>query len=256
DLGANIIKATFGGFQADVLDNTATNNYVVVFAPVSRIRGAVDVVITADNTNEAIKRLGYTYLVACADPGIPDNGYRNGEARREGSTVIYACRFGYTLVGASQATCQFERDPSGNVIVSGGTFLPLRPTCEIVNCPDPGIPRFGTRLGANGTFVFGDVVAFQCPPGYGRFGPAEVSCQGDGKFSGATPTCESDLGSMNLIRYRALFIASFPGVNGAATAFAQADIAPKDDLLSRAEFSEQASSIGVTSSRSADRHLC
>ena len=98
-----------------------------------------------------------------------------------------------------------------------------------------GVPDFGFRTGGDsGTFVFGDVVTFSCSPGYLRVGPTELICRGDGQFSGSAPSCESNLGSLNLVRYRALFLASFGEEAGVSqTAYEQADV-NKNGLVSEA----------------------
>ena len=82
--------------------------------------------------------------------------------------------------------------------------------------------------------MFGDVVTFSCSPGYLRVGPTELICRGDGRFSGSAPSCESNLGSLNLVRYRALFLASFQEEVGVSqVAYQQAD-ANGDGLVSDA----------------------
>ena len=98
-----------------------------------------------------------------------------------------------------------------------------------------GVPDFGFRTGGDsGTFVFGDVITFSCSPGYLRVGPTELICRGDGQFSGSAPSCESNLGSLNLVRYRALFLASFGEEAGMSqTAYEQADV-NKNGLVSEA----------------------
>ena len=82
--------------------------------------------------------------------------------------------------------------------------------------------------------MFGDVVTFSCSPGYLRVGPTELLCRGDGQFSGSAPSCESNLGSLNLVRYRALFLASFGEGEGVSQlAYQEADT-NRDGLVSEA----------------------
>ncbi|CAE7508995.1 Csmd3 [Symbiodinium natans] len=254
DLDATIVSVFFGGNEGLIVGGSATSNFVVALTPESEIRGAVDVVVIAENQNEAIRIGGFTYLAVCPDPGVPLNGARSGEELSEGAILIFSCQFGYELVGSSQSVCQMDYDSFGNVISESSAFSPPAPTCQIVSCPDPGIPDFGFRTGGDsGTFVFGDVVTFSCSPGYLRVGPTELICRGDGRFSGSAPSCESNLGSLNLVRYRALFLASFQEEVGVSqVAYQQAD-ANGDGLVSEEEFLLQAAAIGVT--RSADAEV-
>eukprot|EP00439_Symbiodinium_sp_Y106_P053055 s1728_g7.t1 len=254
DLDATIVAVFFGGNEGLIVGGSATSNFVVALTPESEVRGAVDVVVLAENQNEAISIGGFTYLAVCPDPGIPLNGARSGEDLSEGAVLIFSCQFGYELVGSAQSVCQMDYDSFGNVISETSAFAPPVPTCQIVSCPDPGIPDFGFRAGGeSGTFVFGDVVTFSCSPGYLRVGPTELLCRGDGQFSGSAPSCESNLGSLNLVRYRALFLASFGEEEGVSQlAYQEAD-ANRDGLVSEEEFLVQAAAIGVT--RSADAEV-
>ena len=43
-----------------------------------------------------------------------------------------------------------------------------------------------------GTF-FGDVARYSCDTGYTLNGPAERTCQADGRWNGSVPTCGSEL---------------------------------------------------------------
>jgi len=241
DMGAMITSVTIGGRDAPLSVEETTSIGAVAFTPRSAKWGPADVLVRSANGNHALLLHGFTYIISCPDPGIPENGYRSGTTLTEGMVIRYACRYGYKMVGAAESTCVFERDNSGNIIPDGGVFLPPRPSCEVLQCPDPGSPRFGTRIGPNGTFVVGDVVAFYCPSGYTRFGPTEIFCQGNAIWSGATPTCESDYGTLTLVRYRSLFLSHF----AAEEAFALADCCPNDGKLSYDEFVVQASHMGV-----------
>ena len=156
----------------------------------------------------------------------------------------YSCRYGYNLVGSEVSTCEYERDRAGNIIVHGGLFMPLRPTCDIVTCPDPGMPLYGSRVGPNGTLIFGTVISFYCPTGYTRVGPSEVFCQGNGEFSAMAPTCESQYGILTLVRFRTFFLTRYPEMDSSEFAFLEADT-DGDRLLSRDEFALQGASLGM-----------
>ncbi|CAE7528580.1 CSMD3 [Symbiodinium sp. CCMP2592] len=243
DLDATIVAVFFGGNEGLIVGGSATSNFVVALTPESEVRGAVDVVVLAENQNEAISIGGFTYLAVCPDPGIPLNGARSGEDLSEGAVLIFSCQFGYELVGSAQSVCQMDYDSFGNVISETSAFAPPVPTSMLWPVRDfhcnlfaaTGIPDFGFRAGGeSGTFVFGDVVTFSCSPGYLRVGPTELLCRGDGQFSGSAPSCESNLGSLNLVRYRALFLASFGEEEGVSQlAYQEAD-ANRDGLVSEA----------------------
>ena len=40
---------------------------------------------------------------------------------------------------------------------------------------------------------FGDVARYSCDTGYTLNGPAERTCQADGRWNGSVPTCESEI---------------------------------------------------------------
>ncbi|XP_078571590.1 CUB and sushi domain-containing protein 3-like [Branchiostoma floridae x Branchiostoma japonicum] len=57
----------------------------------------------------------------CSDPGVPDNGYRNGEDFSGGSVLTFGCDDGLTLIGEETLTC-----------VSGQGWGFSAPTCDAV----------------------------------------------------------------------------------------------------------------------------
>ena len=72
--------------------------------------------------------------------------------------------------------------------------------CTGIQCPDPGTPANGRRLGE--TFEVGDTVLFMCSDGYQLDGSMVVMCQEDGTWDHPTPTCilPSTSGSRRSIR--------------------------------------------------------
>ena len=40
---------------------------------------------------------------------------------------------------------------------------------------------------------FGDVARYSCDTGYTLNGPAERTCQADGRWNGSVPTCEGEI---------------------------------------------------------------
>ena len=57
-----------------------------------------------------------------------------------------------------------------------------------ITCSDPGIPDHGSR--DTETFKEGVVVTFTCDSGYTRIGPASITCEETGRWSGRRPQCE------------------------------------------------------------------
>ncbi|XP_078665918.1 uncharacterized protein LOC144908255 isoform X2 [Branchiostoma floridae x Branchiostoma belcheri] len=56
-------------------------------------------------------------------------------------------------------------------------------------CWDPGVPTNGKRDN-NSNFTSGQTVRYTCMAGYHLFGTADITCQSNGTWSDATPTCE------------------------------------------------------------------
>ena len=60
-----------------------------------------------------------------------------------------------------------------------------------VSCGLPNAPRNG-RVDTSAGTSFGDVASYSCDTGYTLNGPAERTCQADGRWNGSVPTCESE----------------------------------------------------------------
>ena len=60
-----------------------------------------------------------------------------------------------------------------------------------VSCGQPDSPSNGRVDTSAGTF-FGDVARYSCDTGYTVSGPAERTCQADGRWNGSVPTCGSE----------------------------------------------------------------
>ena len=83
-------------------------------------------------------------------------------------------------------------------------WLPLNMLCNV--CPDliPWLITAGVSCGqlvnqSNGRVdtsagtSFGDVARYSCDTGYTLNGPAERTCQADGRWNGRVPTCEREI---------------------------------------------------------------
>ncbi|XP_048213359.1 complement factor H-like [Perognathus longimembris pacificus] len=99
-----------------------------------------------------------------------------------GARVVYTCDEGYQMLGEINFR-DCEADGWTNDI----------PTCEIVKClplPQPENGRMvSSAMELDQEHHFGDVVQFECSPGFRREGARELHCTQDGLWSGPPPTC-------------------------------------------------------------------
>jgi hypothetical protein len=116
--------------------------------------------------------------VTCPPLTPPTNGLISGGEGEQpvGSTASYSCDEGYSLEGSQQRTCR-----------SDGLWSGMEPTCERIQCPDPGVPEDGRRLGDN--FEIGESVLFLCSDGFEPDGMSTLICLANGTWSNPTPTC-------------------------------------------------------------------
>ena len=115
-------------------------------------------------------------VVDCNDPGTPFKGSRSLSATTYSSEVTYQCDDGYVLQGSTRRRCQADGSWSENL-----------PSCELVDCGDPGVPNNGFKTGAS--YKFGSKVTYRCNTGYELSGPEMRMCQSDGQWSGTLPSC-------------------------------------------------------------------
>lgn len=113
----------------------------------------------------------------CETPPNPDHGWVNVTDTFLGSMVRYTCEVGYELEGEPVRQC-----------VSGRLWSNDAPVCQPVSCGNPGAVANGTTHG--GTFVYPEVLHFECSPGFVLKGSDTVACQADGKWNGQKPQCE------------------------------------------------------------------
>jgi hypothetical protein len=93
-----------------------------------------------------------------------------------GSTATYSCGTGYTLTGTATSLCQNDGTWSGTV-----------PTCVIKDCGTVKAPTNGAVAAT--TTTYGSTATFSCGAGYLLSGAAAITCQPDGAWSAAAPTC-------------------------------------------------------------------
>nr|XP_039270425.1 uncharacterized protein LOC120345097 [Styela clava] len=117
---------------------------------------------------------------ACSFPPRHSIGFPNTDksAFQPGDIVTYECRFGYTLSGNENVTCQSDR-----------TWSPITFLCKKVSCGDPGSPLNGYVEAEN--FLFGSWAVYRCDKGYEITNPRRyrLYCSTNGRWSGERPTC-------------------------------------------------------------------
>ncbi|PKU44337.1 von willebrand factor type egf and pentraxin domain-containing protein 1 [Limosa lapponica baueri] len=94
------------------------------------------------------------------------------------ANITLSCVEGYTLVGASTATCK-----------ESGIWVPLfsDDICIPVSCGTPESPEHGFVVGTK--YNYKDVVLYKCDSGYELQGHAERTCQEDKLWNGTMPVC-------------------------------------------------------------------
>ena len=115
--------------------------------------------------------------IDCGDPGTPSNGRLvTSGSTRFGAEISYECNDGYALKRGSETRECGESGWSGSL-----------PSCERVDCGDPGSVSNGGRTLA--TTLFSSRVRYFCNRGYVLDGNEERTCGANGKWSGETPSC-------------------------------------------------------------------
>lgn len=113
----------------------------------------------------------------CETPPSLEHGWVNLTATPLGSMVKYTCQEGYKLDGEPLRQC-----------ISGRLWTNHAPVCRPVSCGDPGSMANGTARG--GSFVYPEVLHYECSSGFILKGKETITCQADGKWSGQKPQCE------------------------------------------------------------------
>ena len=78
-----------------------------------------ELVTPGSTTHGLIKYPFFVLAARCGNPGVPDNGYKDGSVYYYPHILRYGCYAGYTLEGSNTLTCQ--RD---------GTWDGTVPTCQ------------------------------------------------------------------------------------------------------------------------------
>ncbi|KAK7926134.1 hypothetical protein WMY93_008444 [Mugilogobius chulae] len=105
-----------------------------------------------------------------------------------GSIIRYKCPRGYYAHPEPAYRCQLNHR---------WTPRPRsRPTCEMVECPDPNVLQNGyiTPVSINRKYYHQSKITYHCNSGYTLRGPLLRTCLENGKWSGANPVCEQQYG--------------------------------------------------------------
>ncbi|KZC10086.1 Sushi, von Willebrand factor type A, EGF and pentraxin domain-containing protein 1 [Dufourea novaeangliae] len=115
---------------------------------------------------------------------IPEYGYitdnSNNDSRIVNNTITIKCRHGYILEGNGEIFC-----------FPNSTWSAI-PSCKPVTCGKPSIPANAVLKEDNiGTtnFTFGNMITYQCLPGYLMFGQPNARCLANGKWSRVYSKC-------------------------------------------------------------------
>ena len=115
--------------------------------------------------------------VDCGDPGAPDNGQTQGNIYTYTSIVTFSCNIGYDLSSNHGIEC-----------LSNGQWNASNPTCDPVDCGNPGAPENGQAHG--NVYTYTSIVTFSCDTGYILSNNSGVECLSNGRWNASNPTCD------------------------------------------------------------------
>ena len=121
----------------------------------------------------------YVMLLDVIDCGVPDSPSNGNVALTDGETqygaiATYSCNSGYTLTGTTDRQCQ-----------SNGQWD--IPTCDPVDCGNPGVPDNGQAHGD--IYTYNSAINYTCNEGYLINGSRSIVCQDNREWSNAVPGC-------------------------------------------------------------------
>ncbi|XP_070562407.1 zonadhesin-like [Ptychodera flava] len=127
-------------------------------------------------------------LHGCEDPGTPVNGEQGDNHQYpvpDGTEVSFSCYEGFSLHDPVTYDCI----EIYSTVCENHTWTHPLPVC-LGDCPDPGVPSGGTKLGSDDYPVCsGTAVSYDCEEGYTLFGEATLTCV-DGSWNHPLPSCQ------------------------------------------------------------------
>jgi hypothetical protein len=115
-------------------------------------------------------------IKSCGALTSPTNGMVSTTGTTYGATATYTCSMGLGPSGSSTRSCLMD-----------GTWSGMTPACVHADCPALPSPDGGTVSAP--TLTFGSTATYACESGYGLTGASTRTCQTDGTWSAAAPTC-------------------------------------------------------------------
>ncbi|AFB76916.1 complement binding protein [Cotia virus SPAn232] len=123
--------------------------------------------------NQCVKR-------RCSTPRDIDNGQVDINGVEFGSSIVYSCNRGYSLIGESTSYCELGYD--GSMVWSHDA-----PICESIKCGSPPEVTNGHHSGYDDVYTDGTVLTYSCNSGYSLIGTTGIVCN-NGQWTD-TPTC-------------------------------------------------------------------
>ncbi|XP_053975953.1 sushi, von Willebrand factor type A, EGF and pentraxin domain-containing protein 1-like [Hylaeus volcanicus] len=123
-------------------------------------------------------------VLMCPLARVPEHGYivgnSNNYSRTINSTITFKCRHGSTLEGNEESVC-----------LPNNTWSAI-PSCKPVTCGKP--PTLANAMLKEDSvksayFSFGNMITYQCLPGYLMFGQPNARCLANGKWSRVYSKC-------------------------------------------------------------------
>ncbi|XP_075042654.1 complement factor B-like [Mixophyes fleayi] len=116
---------------------------------------------------------------------ITGGNYTVSNGGNIGSTVEYSCPKGMYPYPAKSRAC------GRNLEWTNGKY---KASCKVVECPRPVSFEGGDYGPPAIRYFVGDVLTFECYGGFTMFGPANHTCQENGKWSGELTICDDQEG--------------------------------------------------------------
>uniref|UniRef100_A0A1B6MNE1 Sushi, von Willebrand factor type A, EGF and pentraxin domain-containing protein 1 n=3 Tax=Cicadellinae TaxID=33370 RepID=A0A1B6MNE1_9HEMI len=116
--------------------------------------------------------------VQCDKPGVPENGYIQGQGvYKAGDLVQFNCNPDHMMEGQPIIACQ-----------ENGRWSGIVPRC-VQACAYPGTAISGRMSSVKFYYQINETVTFTCDDGLIMQGASMLKCQHNGKWSNAVPTC-------------------------------------------------------------------
>ncbi|XP_060077759.1 sushi, von Willebrand factor type A, EGF and pentraxin domain-containing protein 1-like, partial [Ylistrum balloti] len=171
--------------EAPVIDNARVNGDSFLYGDTLTVECAEGYAISGDTQltcqgdgSWSSSAFPVCSIISCGNPGEFENGQIEGSQFNFNQEIIYACGYGYELVGSGRRICR-----------QNGSWSGSSPTCRLITCTVPSIWK-GSASIAKTQFVVDDVVSYICDEGYVMVGNTDLVCTTDGSWNGTLPQCD------------------------------------------------------------------